>query len=777
MRSFRRSGWTFLLVALALPHLRAQQSAAQEPPAKSSASLPQGPPPTLHIPRTTRAPKIEDFLEGGTPIGVEVNGFRQREPGDGTPVSQPTTAYLSYDDMNFYAVFVCKDEPGKLRVRMNKREDIFSDDVVGVLFDTFRDRRRAYEFAVNPLGIQLDGISTEGQDDDYSFDTLWRSNGRLIPDGYIAWISIPFKSLRFPNDPRQTWGIALIRSIPRNSETSFWPYITHRVEGFAQQMATLEGLENISPGRNLQFIPYGIYTHSHFLDRAMTGGPDFRTKDEGRGGLDAKFVLKDSFTVDVALNPDFSQVESDEPQVTINQRFEVFFPEKRPFFIENGAFFRTPVNLFFSRRIADPQFGVRVTGKAGPWTIAALGMDDRQPTSAFVPSGAGPGIFSECDPLDDRRAGIGVFRVQREFASQSSAGVFVSSRDYPSCSNRVISFDTRIKLNANWVFSGQIYGSFTRRADGSHRAGPGTFLELSRRGRHLTSTSRFQDRSPDFRTHLGFVARVDLRLGEQFIGYYWRPEGKLVQYYGPTVDVIINANRAGDVQDWIVDANFDVSLRGPTLFSFNRNEAFELFQGVGFRKRLSGASFSTEWLKWLALSGQYKAGTGENFFPASGLTPFLADTRSARFGLTLRPKPRFRVDETYLYSRLASRAGSTPAGFSPQTPIFNNHIFRSKVNYQFTRELSLRAILDYNAVLPNEQLVALTRAKSLRADLLLTYLLNPGTAVYMGYSDLYENVDVDRVSAAPLRTLRLTGSPATPTGRLFFVKLSYLFRF
>jgi hypothetical protein len=139
--------------------------------------------------------------------------------------------------------------------------------------------------------------------------------------------------------------------------------------------------------------------------------------------------------------------------------------------------------------------------------------------------------------------------------------------------------------------------------------------------------------------------------------------------------------------------------------------------------------------------------------------------------------PRFRVDETYIYSRLATREGSTPAGFSPATPIFNNHILRSKLNYQFTKELSLRAILDYNSVLPNSQLVALSRTKSLKADLLLTYLLNPGTALYIGYSDLYENLELDPVTAAPLRTLLRTRSPDNSTGRQVFIKLSYLFRF
>ncbi len=773
----RRSFWGFLLVALAASQTAAQSGTSRDASANTSGKTALPETASLRIPRVSRAPKIDDFLDGGTPVGVRVTGFRQREPGDGTPVSQPTSAYLSYDDKNLYVAFICHDEPGKVRAHMAKREEIGSDDQVGVSLDTFHDGRRHYYFWANPLGIQLDGVFTEGQGLDSSFDTLWHSEGRLTPDGYVVWLAIPFKSLRFSNADPQTWGIAMGREIIRQNEVSFWPYITPRKEGTTNQFALLEGLERISPGRNLQLIPYGIHTHSRFLDAALSGGPDFHTKNEGRGGLDAKIVLKDAVTVDIAVNPDFSQVESDEPQVTINQRFEVFFPEKRPFFIENAGFFRTPVNLFFSRRIADPQFGVRVTTKAGPWTIAAFGMDDRQPTAAFVPSGAGPGIFSECDPLDDSRAGIGVFRVQREFASQSTVGVFVSSRDFPSCSNRVVSFDTRIKLNANWVFTGQLYRSFTRRQDGSRRTGPGAFFEFAHRGRHFTYSGRFQDRSPDFRTHLGFVSRVDMRFTEQFLGYYWRPEGKLVQYYGPTVDVIVNGNRAGDIQDWIVDAGFDIGLRGQTSFSIKRNEAFELFQGLGFRKHLTSASASTEWLRWLAVSGQIQAGAGVNYFPGSSLPSFLAGSRSARMGLTLRPMPRFRVDEIYIYSRLATREGSTPAGFSPATPIFNNHILRSKLNYQFTKQLSLRAILDYNSVLPNSQLVALNRTKSLKADLLLTYLLNPGTALYIGYSDLYENLEIDPVTAAPLRTLRRTRSPDNSTGRQVFIKLSYLFRF
>jgi len=333
-----------------------------------------------------------------------VSGFLQNEPGDGVPVSQPTDLYLSYDDDHLYAVFVCKDEPSKIRARMAKREDVFSDDLAVIHLDTFRDRRRFYIFAATPNAIQLDGIFTEGQGEtDWTFDTVWHSEGRLTPDGYVVIMAIPFRSIRFPKSPAQTWGILACRIIRRDAETSCWPYITQRVEGTAQQMATLEGLDNVSPGRNLQFIPYGVFAHARFLDPQT---PAFRTDNDGRVGLDAKIVLRDALTFDIALNPDFSQVESDEPQVTVNQRFEVFFPERRPFFVENAGLFQTPLDqyersLFFSRRIVDPQYGVRMTGKLGRWALGALAMDDQAP-GRLLPS---------TDPSHERRAGIGILRI------------------------------------------------------------------------------------------------------------------------------------------------------------------------------------------------------------------------------------------------------------------------------------------------------------------------------------------------------------------------------
>lgn len=178
----------------------------------------------LRIPRVPLSPKLADYLDGaGREAGVRVTGFRQREPGDGTSVSQETTAYLSYDDQNLYVVFVCRDERGQVRARMTKREDFDGDDHVILVLDTFHDHQRAYVFAANPYGIQYDGVFTEGQglqDPDPSFDTLWHSEGRLTKEGFAVWMAIPFKSLRFPSASSQTWGLAVGRAIARKNEFS-----------------------------------------------------------------------------------------------------------------------------------------------------------------------------------------------------------------------------------------------------------------------------------------------------------------------------------------------------------------------------------------------------------------------------------------------------------------------------------------------------------------------------------------------------------------------------
>ncbi len=719
-------------------------------------------PPVLRIPRVTSPPRLEQFLTG-EPREAEarVDDFRQYEPGDGIPASRLTTAYLSYDEHNLYVVFVCKERPGDIRAHLSRREDIGQDDKVVVNIDTFHDHRHAYGFFVNPLGIQLDSLWTEGQGGDETWDTLWHSRAQLTQEGYLVWMAIPFRSLRFPRVPVQNWAIELGRAIPANNEMSTWPQTTQRIESYAAQFAAVDGLEDISPGRNLQFIPYFVLSRARALDRFAAAPPGFRTDTEARPGLDAKMVLRDALTLDVTANPDFSQVESDEPQVTINQRYEVYFPEKRPFFMENANYFQTPINLFFSRRIADPQAGARLTGKVGRWALGVFGIDDRAPGKQVPPS----------DSLRGERAGIGVARVQREFANQSTLGVLVTSRDFAGASNRVFSLDTRLKLDANWVLTGQLIRSYTREMDGTAFSGPSYWAELSHTGRHFSYASRYLDHSPDFRADLGFIPRVDVRKMEHFFRYYWKPEHGRVVLFGPDLITAVNWNRQGQVQDWLVDLSFGANLRPQTGLGCRHQNAFELFQGVGFRRNITDCGINSSWTRWLELTADYGRGTSINYYPGSNMSPYLAGETDVKFGFTVRPDTRFRFGQNYIYTRLATLPG-TPAAATGGT-IFNNHILRSKLNYQLTPRLSVRAIVDYNAVLPNSRLVALVPNKRLTGDLLLTYLMNPGTALYVGYTDTYENLQFG--PAAPWG--QRYGAPQTSTGRQFFVKMSYLFRF
>jgi hypothetical protein len=478
--------------------------------------------------------------------------------------------------------------------------------------------------------------------------------------------------------------------------------------------------------------------------------------------MDSKIVLHDAFALDMAVNPDFSQVESDEPQVTINQRFEVFFPERRPFFLENAGFFQTPAILFFSRRIADPQFGVRLTGKAGRWAMGGLAIDDRASGRRAPPE----------DPLHGTRTIDGVMSVRRELGEQSSIGFLATSRDFGLSSNRVLSLDARLKLNQNWLFSGQAMHGTTRPIDGQPLTGPGALLELAHDGRYFGYVARYIDLSPGFRSQLGFVKRVDIRQIEQEAQYRWRPRDSPVVKYGPTLSAVWNRDRAGRVQDWKINSQFKIDFVRETKLEIGHEQAFELFEEIGFRKQMTTVTFSTEWLNWLAASATYTEGTEINFDPAPGLVASLANAREVDLTLTVRPSARLVLEQTYIDNRLNARPGvALPAG-SPSRNAFVNGIARLKLNYQFSRPLSVRWILDYASVLPNATLVSLDREKRLQGDLLLTYLLNPGTAVYVGYTDRRENLAID--SGQTLR-VRRTDS-VLETGRQFFVKLSYLFR-
>src|ERR1700732_168966 len=263
--SARRGGGVLLACFALLPsaHARDKGTSAGICPSKVA---------TLHIPRLQQRPTLADF-SGMQPTPtmtksmLKVEGFVQRDPKDGSPISQKTEVYLGYTDKNLYVVCICFDsEPNKIRGPMARRENIDDDDQFGFVLDTFHDRMHGLFFYLNPMGIQQDGIWNDYQKPDYSYDMVWNSDAELTGRGYIVWFEIPFKSLRFSQSPEQTWGIFFERDLKRNNEYAFYPHISSNKQGFLPQETEMDGLEKISPGRNMQFIPYVAGSSFRSLD-------------------------------------------------------------------------------------------------------------------------------------------------------------------------------------------------------------------------------------------------------------------------------------------------------------------------------------------------------------------------------------------------------------------------------------------------------------------------------------------------------------------------------
>lgn len=717
----------------------------------------------LRVPRVTRAPLLDDFiLNRPREAELAISTFTQYDPHDGTPTTQPTTAYLSYDQKNLYVAWICKDDPKLIRARIAPRKQIDTDDRVTINIDTFQDRKHAYWFDVNPYGVQFDGRTTDGIGDDSSWEGLWDTEGRIVPDGYVVLETIPFRTLRFPRGKRQVWNILLGRYIQRSSEFSAWPAVTHaHLPAFVGQFAPIEIDDDIVPGRNLQFIPYGLVSGERYLD----SDNGYKQDNEHHPGLDAKMVLGGAFTLDFAANPDFSEIGSDDPKVTANQRYEITFAERRPFFIENASAFSTPEQLFFSRRIIDPQFGLKLTGTHGLWGLGALAADDRAPGK----------LIDEGQPGHDERAYNTLARAERELGSKGGhMGLFVGNRSFHDDYNRLASIDTRLLFAHNWSFKGQATTAQTQSGN-SYLAGPGYYLLLKKNDNHTTFTSIYIDRSPGLETKLGYLNRTDIRSWENYASYLWKPRHSKLLSFGPNMDAQFVYDHKQVLQNWNFTPGLSIDLPGLTYINISHAEAYERYRQTGLRESLSSLSFSSSWFKWMDLNSSYSWGRQPNYDTPGSLAPFVGNYNYASTWLTIYARTHLRLDGIYYYTRLGSNntVQTTSNSIVPGV-IYTNHLIRSKINYQFTRSYSFHAILDYNSMLPNQSLITDSYAKNADATLLFTYMPHPGTAVYMGYSNNFENADWDTNSTP---SYRRTTDPATSTDRQLFLKVSYLFRF
>lgn len=699
----------------------------------------------VDLPRLERPPAFEDFLDMDADGDVErrmtkVDSFVQWWPHEDVPPAERTVAYLGYDSDHLYVVFVAFDRnPGDIRARLSARDGMFADDRVFVWLDTFADARRAIALGVNPLGVQADFTWVDPDGFDAAYDVVFDSEAALTDRGYVAWLAIPFSSLRFPRRDDQHWRVMLERTIAHRDEGVFWPRLSNAIDGRLRQFADLRGMRQVSPGRAFQLVPYATWAAE---DEVADAGRS-AAGTNARIGVDAKVVVRDSLVVDATVRPDFSQIESDGPQLLANERFELALPELRPFFLENAALFQstsTPdrLRLFFSRRIAEPDAGARLTGRLGRWTMGAL--------ATGAAGAAARSAGTERPGTLDAVATIG-----RDLPGRSDLRLFTTMHRSGERTNGVVATEARVSLGPTWAASGLVAYSRTRNADMAASSGAAVAAELSRAGSALELRTRVVDITSAFHNDLGYTPRSGIRTIDQRVRWLWRPGGPIVSH-GPQAYAEHVRDRSG-ATDWNVRGGYELVLAGPTTLGFTTGRDQETFRGRVFRTRTSEATIVTSHLSWLSTTATAAWGTAVNHAPAVGRDADTGAVRSATVTATLRPTRRVRIDQTLLATRLRSSTGAT---------VVSDRAWRSTLTWQWTRRIGLRAIADYRIVDADPAWSAAESNRRLTTDLLLAYRLRPGTELYVGYAEREADSDL---------TSRMTRQ-----GRRLFVKVGYLFR-
>jgi hypothetical protein len=410
--------------------------------------------------------------------------FYQTYPGDNTAPSKPTEAYMMYDEKHLYVVFKCFDERDKIRATVANRDAIFGEDNVRMWLDTYNDQRRAYVLGFNPFGIQQDGIYTEGQGADFSVDIVMESKGVIEEWGWSVEIKIPFKSLRYAAGKGKLWGLNMARNIDRfNDEFDQWIPDDRNVSGFLIKHGKITGLDGIKWERTLEIAPSitvsetGNRKRTVLLSTARRSGYDplfnpLGVQDPGRWvndppqydlGVNLKYTITPNITLDAAINPDFAEIEADAPVVTANQRFPLFFQEKRPFFLEGKEIFESPLQPFYSRTIVDPDIAAKLTGKIGKYTFGFLGASDNRPGNYTEDERGDPIIAPTIQEFVDKNAYFGVLRLKRDVGAENNVGFFATARVFPQNRNFVGGFDGKFKLDPKTVMSFQVLGTHSRK--------------------------------------------------------------------------------------------------------------------------------------------------------------------------------------------------------------------------------------------------------------------------------------------------------------------------
>lgn len=707
-------------------------------------------PTPLTLGKLTAPPKIDGLLSEGEWQGaVKAELNFQIEPGDNIAASEKTEVFLAADRETLFIAFHAFDsDPSAIRARVSKRDDINEDDLVVLLIDTFNDRQRAYRFSFNPLGIQQDGVFTE-QAVDESWDTQYESKGQWTKDGYLVEAAIPFKSIRFKAGRDAKWGLHLRRVIARKVERTSWQPVRRDVGSLLLQMGELNGLDEVYSGRTLDLIPtvIGSINSEREAIAAMPGQARLNTVNKFDPGLTAIYSVTPNLTLAATINPDFSQVEADVPQINTNQRFALFYPERRPFFLEGVDVFdplpSKGFKLLNTRTIIDPDWGVKLTGKLGRNAIGLLVASDRAP---------GLQVASD-DPNFGQNALLTVARWQRSFRQDSAVGAFFTNRRFGNTSNTVLAGETRLRVGKAANFGFQLVRTRTTDQRGQTQSDWATNTRFGNSGRHWRIFLSDEFVGSDYSAQAGFIQRRGYHQQLADVGrVFWAKEGtklnKWLVYVWPYLYAQRSKQPGGLAEVEFFDPAIDFQLQRGISLTYYHSRTREGFAGRELSYKFDHVDYKMFALKKITISGRADWGEAIFYDPRH---PQVGRRLDWNADLGFRPNDKLNISLLYLKSRLNNAA--TGARF------FNQEIMRNRTTYQFTPYHSFRGIFDYD-----------TSLRQFGASLLYAYAPRPNTALYLGWNDLLFN------GYDPLFEQRRRDVRFVQQRRTFFMKLSYNFR-
>jgi Domain of unknown function (DUF5916)/Carbohydrate family 9 binding domain-like len=663
----------------------------------------------------SRAPiRVDGVLDepawaAATPIPVAFEWY----PADNAAAPVETEALVTYDHRSLFVAVRAKDpQPARIRARFHERDAATEDDVVGFYVDPFNDDRRAYQFRVNPLGVQIDAINSDVEGtEDFSWDAIWESAGRLTADGYVVEIAVPLQQLRIPStEGPQTWGFMAIREWPRDVQHRLRSVRTDQNRDcLVCQFHDLHGLVAADRGRNLEVTP------------TITGTND----DAFDAGVSARWAITPGTSLQATLNPDFSQVEADAALLDVNTRFALQFPEKRPFFVEGADVFETRLPLVFTRTIADPAAGFKFTGKSGPHLYGALLARD-ETTNLLVPGDESSFVTTLAGASTTALA-----RYRAELGSGTVGGLLTARRG-ESYENTVLAADSYHRFTERDSLRVQVGGSRSVYPQSpSVLTGHAMRLSYSHNDRQWSWGGNYSDLAPAFRADSGFLNQVGVRAANVYADRRLRG-GADRWYRNLYIGGGVDATRPFDGHwlEWGADLNLTYEGPRQTELSFNASPNQEYFDGKTYHSFRYGVDASFQASRDVALA--FGVRTGDTIdFTNSQHAGFTTVSTGADVNLGRRLRGELRYD----YQVLDDRSGAR---------IFAVHLPQARLLYHFSRRAFVRTILQYRML---DQVTA--EQRRLLTQLLFSYRVNAQTVFLAGYSDRYQGErDLPRLDRA-----------------------------